>query len=79
MYTAKEIKDKVYVPSTEEVTLKDLEMKIMLADYRGCSVVNVRKNVFPVDTEKYIPYLEKLGYNCKMLDFLGEKYLQVSW
>jgi hypothetical protein len=76
MYTAEQIRNKVYIPDVECVTLKTIEQRIMLADIQQINSIKIRS-----DSLQYAQRctLEDSGYNLRDVSFLGVNYLEISW
>jgi hypothetical protein len=76
MFTAEQIRNKVYIPDVECVTLKTIEQRIMLADIQQINSIKIRS-----DNLQYAQRctLEDSGYNLREVSFLGVNYLEISW
>ena len=83
MYTAEQIRNKVYFPDTSECTLKDIEFRIVLVDYAGNKSIKVAtKHLFQSEHDgvnSTVMFFKSKGYNVREVEFLGTKYLEISW
>ena len=78
MYSAEQIRNKAYVPGPTEDSfgVKDIELKIMLADYKGSNRIMVKSEKIHHTTPAW---LRTKGYNVEPVEFLGTKFWQISW
>ena len=76
MLTAEQIRNKVYIPDVECVTLKTIEQRIILADIQQITSIKIRS-----DSLQYAQRcaLEDSGYTLREVSFLGVNYLDISW
>ena len=83
MYTAEQIRNKTYVPDTSECSLKDIEFRIILADTQTFKSIKVALQYLYKDLDDGINstvlFFKSKGYNVRELEFLGTKYLEISW
>jgi hypothetical protein len=78
MYSAEQIRNKVYIPDPAEgpFGVKEIELKIMLSDYRGQFHIMVKSEEVNHTTPAW---LRTKGYNVESVEFLGTKFWQISW
>lgn len=78
MYSAEQIRKKVYIPDTSEGLLNedDILTLIILADSSGKKSIRVRNDTVCEGVEQICKFS---GYNVESVSFLGSKFLQISW
>ena len=83
MYTAEQIRNRVYVPTqeNERIYLEEISMLIALNDYRGINSVkiNMERLGSTVNQNSMKIAIERAGYSMREVEFLGTKYLEISW
>ena len=78
MYSAEQIRNKAYIPDPADSLfgVVDIELKIMLADYKGSNQIMVKSEEIHNTTPAW---LRTKGYNVESVEFLGTKFWQISW
>ena len=78
MYSAEQIRKKAYIPDPFDgpFGLRELELKIMLSDYKGSNQIMVKREEIHSTTPEW---LQAKGYNVESVEFLGTKFWQISW
>ena len=78
MYSAEQIRKKAYVPDPSEgpFGVKEIELKIILSDYKGSNQIMVKSEESHHTTPAW---LRTKGYNVESVEFLGTKFWQISW
>lgn len=80
MYTAQQIRDKIYIPqiflADQLLDIDDVMQLIILADAGSKFSIKIRKDVLFNDV---VPTMKNFGYNVQELEFLGTKFIQISW
>lgn len=79
MYSAEQIRNKVYVPDTSLTTFEAIEMAIILADYKGAKSIIRKKSENERHNELFKIDFEAYGYKIESVEFLGTKFWQISW
>lgn len=78
MYSAEQIRNKAYTPDPSEgmFGVKEIELKIMLADYKGSNQIMIKSEEIHYATPAW---LRTKGYNVEPVEFLSTKFWQISW
>lgn len=78
MYSAEQIRKKVYVPIglSNELDLVDVNALIVIADAQNRNSIKVRQDFLWSNT---IEFVKDYGYNVESVEFLGTKFWQISW
>ena len=78
MYSAEQIRKKVYIPigRSNELDLEDVNALIVSADAQNKNSIKVRKDCLWSNT---IEFVKAYGYNVESVEFLGTKFWQISW
>ena len=78
IYTASQVRNMQYEPKSSDKSLEAVIQRIVIAQIKGVSR-SCNVNVSEEEFNDLAPKLKNLGYNTEKLDFLGNKYLHVSW
>lgn len=78
MYSAEQIRNKAYIPDPTDgpFGFAHIELKIMLADYKGSNRIMVKSEEIHYTTPSW---LRTKGYSVEPVEFLGTKFWQISW
>lgn len=78
MYSAEQIRNKVYIPvgQENEFDLSDIQTLICIADIQGKRTINVRQDFVWSNT---IDFVKDYEYKVEPVEFLGTKFWQISW
>lgn len=78
VYSAEQIRNKVYIPvgQENEFDLSDIQTLICIADIQGKRTINVRQDFVWSNT---IDFVKDYGYKVEPVEFLGTKFWQISW
>lgn len=78
MYSAEQIRNKAYIPDPAESPfgITDIELRIMLSDYKGFNSIILKNEELHYST---LSWLRTKGYVVEDVEFLGTKFWQISW